>query len=335
MAHAKRITILDVAEESGVSFQTVSRVINDRPHVAPSTRERVLAAVSKLGYQPNKAARSLITNRVGMLGLLGFGVEHYVPAKVIDNFEREAKSRGYALSIHSIERFANDALERGVREMLALPLDGLAIFAPIVDLDEKRVVRACGGSPFVLIDTHPGTETPSVIIDQVRGAQLAADYLTGKGHRTIAQIHGPFLGLDGKLRHDAFAEALLAQGLEVAAHAEGDWSAQGGYGAMQEILAAACPSAVFVHSDQMALGAFRAAREAGLRIPEDLSFVGFDDIPEAAFFDPPLTTVVQDFGALGFQSVDLLVSLLSDAPPKAHQRVIVPTLVERCSVAQR
>ena len=304
--------------------------------MAATTRERVLAAVSELGYRPNNAARSLITNRTSTLGLLGFGVGLYAPAQIIDSIEREAKRLGYTLSMSSIKDFTPEAFERGIKELVSLPVDGLILYAPIIGLDMHRVRRSCSDIPFLLIDTHPNVGVPSVNIDQAKGAQLAAEHLLEKGHRAIAQLHGPLNGMDGKLRYDAFVKASSVRGATIVANQEGDWSSQGGYEAMKTILAAGdALSAVFVHNDQMALGAMRAIREAGLRIPEDVSVVGFDDIPEAAYFEPPLTTVKQDFAAIGQQCVDYLISLLGDTPPAPHQRVIAPVLVDRKSVSRK
>ncbi len=330
---AKRVTIVDVAKESGVSFQTVSRVINNQPHVAPATRDRVLAAVSKLGYQPNNAARSLITNRTSTLGLLGFGVGLYAPAQIVDSIEREAKRQGYALVMSSMKAFTIDALEQGLREMVSLAVDGLILFVPLIELDMHRVEQACAGIPFVLVDIQPDSNVPSINIDQRKGAQLAAEYLIAQGHRNIAQIYGPLSGMDGKLRHDVFIASLKEHNIDVLANEEGNWSSSGGYKAMQTMLSSSrLPTAIFAHNDQMALGAIRAAKDANLQVPKDISFIGFDDIPEAAYFTPPLTTIKQDFTAVGQQSVEYLIALLGDVPPAIHQRIIIPELIERESV---
>jgi DNA-binding LacI/PurR family transcriptional regulator len=196
-----------------------------------------------------------------------------------------------------------------------------------------RVEQACAGIPFVLVDIQPDSNVPSINIDQRKGAQLAAEYLIAQGHRNIAQIYGPLSGMDGKLRHDVFIASLKEHNIDVLANEEGNWSSSGGYKAMQTMLSSSrLPTAIFAHNDQMALGAIRAAKDANLQVPKDISFIGFDDIPEAAYFTPPLTTIKQDFTAVGQQSVEYLIALLGDVPPAIHQRIIIPELIERESV---
>ena len=334
-ANGKQVTLLDVAAASGVSYQTVSRVVNRHPHVADATRKRVLHQVDKLGYRPNKAARSLVTNRSNTLGIVGFGGGHYGPAQTVVNIERIVRRRGYALITTSTETMTFEALRQGVRDLKLHQVDGLVLMTPIRAVELERATALCGETPFVMLDIELGKALPSVVIDQKQGARLAVQHLVDRGHRRIAELHGPLDWVDAKLRHDGFLETLKLADVTPAATAAGDWSAQSGFDAAKRLLAGAPFSALFSHNDQMALGALRALREHGLRVPEDVSVVGFDNIPESAFFGPPLTTVQQDFAALGEQSVDYLIGLMSDERPPLHQRVLYPSLVERQSVATK
>ncbi len=331
-SNGKQVTLVDVAAASGVSHQTVSRVVNQHPHVAEATRERVMRQVSKLGYQPNKAARSLVTNRSNAIGVVSFGATHYGPAQTIVNIERMIRRRGYALITTSIEGMSFGALRQGISNLKLHQVDGIVLMTPICEVELERAAELCDETPFVMLDIELGKSLPSVVIDQKQGARLATQHLIDKGHRHIAELHGPLDWVDAKLRHDGFLETLKLADLTPAATADGDWSAESGFKAALHLLEGQPFSAVFSHNDQMALGALRALHTRGFRIPEDISVVGFDNIPESAFFEPPLTTVQQDFAALGEQSVDYLVGLMSKARPPLHQRVLYPTLVERQSV---
>lgn len=334
--NGKQVTLLDVAQASGVSYQTVSRVVNNHPHVAAGTRERVINQIGKLGYQPNKAARSLVTNRSNTIGIVSFGGTHYGPAQTMVNIERMIRRRGYALITTSLETMTFEALREGVQGLKHHQVDGLVLMTPIRNVDLEQAKALCGDTPFVMLDIELGKRLPSVIFDQKEGARLAAQHLIDKGHRAIAELHGPLDWVDAKLRHDGFVETLKHADLSPVDTVGGDWSSQSGFDALLNLLERDQGfSAIFSHNDQMALGALRALRERGLRVPDEVSIIGFDNIPESAFFEPPLTTIEQDFAALGEQSVDYLVGLMGDERPPSHQRVLYPSLIERLSVADR
>lgn len=336
MSNGKQATLFDVAEASGVSYQTVSRVVNQHPHVAAKTRERVLHHVAKLGYRPNKAARSLVTNRSNTIGIVSFGAAHYGPTQTIVNIERMIRQRGYALLTSSVETMTFAALRESVQRLHHHQVDGLILMTPIGNVDLAKAKVLCGGTPFVMLDIELGKELPSVVFDQQQSARLAAQHLLGKGHRDVAELHGPLEWVAARSRHDGFLETLGAAGLAPAATLGGDWSPKSGYEAVQSWLGRGKTfSAIFSHNDQMALGALRALREHGLRVPEDVSIVGCDNTPESVFFEPPLTTVEQNFVGLGEQSVDYLIGLMKDPATPAHQRVLYSKLIERQSVAEK
>lgn len=326
----------DVARAAGVSYQTVSRVVNEHPHVAPATRQRVMAAVERLDYRPNRAARSLVTRRTQTLGIVSFGTRHYGPAQMVGHVERAFRDRGYGITISTLESVTVAALERAVTELMHHQVDGIVMIVPIRGLDAGAVERLTGRTPFVMVDVETGSDLPSVVIDQEYGAHQAIEHLRDLGHSRIAELHGPLDWVDAHARFVGVRNALAAVGLEPVTSVGGDWSPDSGYRAMEAILDAdRAPSAVFVHNDQMALGALHALRDRGVRVPDACSIVGFDDIPEAAHFAPPLTTVRQDFAALGFYSVDYLAHVLDDPTVAVHQRVIRPTLQVRATTARR
>lgn len=334
MSMHKTTTLHDVARAAGVSYGTVSRVLNQHPHVAPGTRARVLDTIEALDYRPNRAARSLVTSRTNTIGIVSFGARYYGPSQMMSNIERALRERGYALTIASIDAVTEAELRRAAGELLHYQVDGIVMITPIRGLGAEAIGRLTGATPFVMVDVDLGSDLPSIVIDQGAGAELAVDHLVALGHRAIAQLHGPADWVDAHARGLGFEAALRRAGLRPLATVEGDWSAASGYRAARELLAGqALPSALFAHNDQMALGALHALREAGLRVPRDVSVVGYDDVPEASFYAPPLTTVRQDFSALGSESVDYLGRLLADRTTPVHQRVLHPELRVRASTA--
>jgi LacI family transcriptional regulator len=321
-----------VAEASGVSYQTVSRVINNHPNVADTTRARVLDAIARLGYRPNRTARSLVTRRSRTVGIVSFGIEYYGPSQMLVNIEAALRERDYSLGIVSVDDLSIEQLRRAVDHLGGHPVDGLVFIAPIADVVLNEVPELCAGIPFVMIDVPFENRIPSVVIDQRRGSQLATRHLIELGHRRICEVSGPLGWYGSDERHAAWIETLHAAGLEPGLSVAGDWTAAGGYAAVRELLARADSfTALVIANDQMALGAIRALREAGLRVPDDISVVGFDDVPEAAFFEPPLTTVRQEFREMGRQTVDYLVALIEGDDTSIHRRTLYPVLVERAS----
>lgn len=330
--HAKRITLHDVARAAGVSYQTVSRVINAQPHVSEATRQRVMDAVKHLNYQPNIAARSLVTRRSNMLQVIVYGGSHYGPAQMVVHVERAARELGYNLILAHIAAVTIEEIRASITSLSGRFVDGIVLITPVRGVSYEQICAICGDVPFVMIDTQPGTATPSVVIDQHYGEQLITKHLIDLGHRHICEISGPLDWYGAAARHQSWQSTLEAAGLEPGMSMAGDWTAAGGYAAAVQLLDAGAQfTALVVGNDQMAFGAVRALRDRNLRIPEDVSIVGFDDIPEAAYFEPPLTTVRQRFDALGRQSADYLISLIERPSTPLHQRVLYPQLVVRHS----
>ena len=330
----KNVTLNDVAELSGVSYQTVSRVINNHPSVAEKTRKRVEEAIRVLNYRPNRAARSLVTNRSETIAIISFGTTFYGPSQILTNITQQAKQSGYRVSPSSVEKLEYDELKAALDDIHSQLIDGIIMIAPIISDFMVEIKDLIGDIPFVQIDTRPQPELASVIIDQMYGSRLATEHLIELGHRQIAEISGPLNWHDAVARHQSWEETMEQHHLPHNLRAEGHWTAQSGYEAVQTLLKDGAKfTALVVANDQMALGAIAALDNLGLRVPDDVSVVGFDDIPEAAYFLPALTTIRQNFSALGKQSVDYLVSLMEDPETAIHQRVLTPELIIRNSSA--
>ncbi|SMB78903.1 LacI family DNA-binding transcriptional regulator [Deinococcus hopiensis] len=333
-APSSRVTIHDVARHAGVSHQTVSRVMNEHPSVAATTRQKVLDAIQALRYQPNLAARSLVTQRSGTLGVVGFGLTYYGPAQMIVNIEQAARGRGYGVALASIPELSETEIERAVLELRRQNVDGILLITPLRGADAERIRSLCGSVPFVLVDTTESSGVPGVTIDQKAGACLAAQHLVSLGHQRVALLSGPSRWHDARLRLEGWREALSEAGLTPAAVLEGDWSAGSGFGLTQELLAARTPfTGLLVGNDQMALGALWALHERGVAVPDDVSIVGFDDIPESRFFHPPLSTVRQDFAALGSLSLAALLEAIESPTSSRPAHVLTPELLVRASTA--
>lgn len=331
-SNPRHVTLNDVAQLAGVSSQTVSRVVNNHPYVSEDTRRRVQNAIRQLGYRPNRAARSLVTQRSCMLGLIGFGLVHYGPAQMFNNIERTARSKGYGVSFSTIKAVSAEELNRAVEDIGERAVDGLVFILPEQGVEYDTLVDICSGIPFVQIDSALAAESPSVVIDQYLGSQLATQHLIDLGHTQLCEISGPLTWYGAQARHHSWLNTVKHAGLTPGRSVEGDWTSRGGYKAVQRLLAEQAEfTGLVVGNDQMALGAIRALRENGLLVPDDISVVGFDDVPEAAYYEPPLTTVQQNFAALGDQGVDYLISLIEHPDTPIHQRILYPQFIQRKS----
>ncbi|MEH0109774.1 LacI family DNA-binding transcriptional regulator [Tersicoccus sp. MR15.9] len=320
-----------MATRAGVSHQTVSRVINGGAKVSEATLRRVRAAIDELGYRPNSLARALAHGRSQRIGVLVGNSDQHGPVSTMQGLERAARHHGYAPTTYSFR--TPDELSAGVDFMLGQRVDGLAVITPhdaaLAALDGADLPEATllvGAGPRAASRLH----RPSIQIDQSGGARVAVEHLIGLGHRRIAHLAGPEDWYDGHERRRQWAQTLTAAGLDATAVIEGDWRPDSGHAAAGKVLDAGV-SAVFVANDQMALGLVHGLAEHGRSVPGDISIVGFDDLPESAHFLPPLTTVHQDFAALGEDAVRLLLGEdggLDEGAPTDAER-LRPWLVER------
>jgi DNA-binding LacI/PurR family transcriptional regulator len=322
----------DVARAAGVSNQTVSRVVNGAGYVRPETKERVLRAMRELDYRPNSLARALVTGRSRTLGVVSFDTTLYGPASTLFEIERAAHAEGYFVSIVSVTSLDRASVLGAVERLHAQGVDGILIIAP-QEAAAQAVMHVSPDVPVVAVEAGPEEAVPVVAVDQVAGARSATQHLLDLGHRTVWHVAGPPDWLEARQRVEGWAAALEEAGAGLPPLLSGDWSALSGYELGTRLATVREITAVFAANDQMALGILRALDEAGRRVPDDISIVGFDDIPEARFFSPPLTTVRQDFHELGRQSFKLLLGEI-DASQRSSVRVIVePELRIRASTA--
>lgn len=320
----------DVARLAGVSHQTVSRVINNHPNVSSATRARVQAAIAELGYRPNSAARTLVTRRSKTLGVVSFDTTLYGPASMLYGIEQAARDADFFVSIVSLRSITRTALLDAVERLREQAVEGVVVIAPHTSASGV-LVQAARGVPLVGAGCGVTEQVPMVAIDQRAGAAAATRHLLDLGHRTVHHVAGPTTWLDAVGRAEGWRSTLEEAAARVPAVVTGDWSARSGYEAGRRLAAEPDVTAVFCANDHMAQGLLRALHEAGRRVPDDISLVGFDDIPEAAYFIPPLSTVRQDFLELGRRSLELLVQRLGDNSGPPDSVLIPPELVVRAS----
>lgn len=332
-AQSARPLMVDVARLAGVSHQTVSRVLNDHPHVSAKTRAGVLAAIRDLGYRPNAAARSLVTGRTNALGVISVDSTLYGPSSMLYGLERAAPP-DYLVAIARLDTFDRRSLHQAVERFLGQAVEGIIVVAPQTSAVEA-LINLKTDIPLVAIKCGIDAPLPSVIIDNLAGAARATQYLLDLGHETVHHLAGPLTWLDAQERMNGWRQTLAAAGARVPDLVSGDWSARSGYEMGHRLAAMPDVTAILAANDQMALGLLRALAERGRDVPGDVSVVGFDDIPEAAFFRPPLTTVRQDFGELGTRAMHLLMDRISGADQFVPSLPIMPDLVVRASAARR
>ena len=321
-------SIYDVARRAAVSHQTVSRVLNGYAGIRPETRDRVHAALAELGYRPNRAARALATNRTHSIGVLVPETADFGPTSSLHSVERAARDEGFHALVTSTG-LDQASVRASLGFLVAQSIEALVVIAPYrVVIDELAAVPA--DIPTVALQTGAAGTDDLVGVDQRAGGRLAAEHLLALGHRRIQQLTGPADFLEAVVRRDAVDDTLRAAGVEVLPHLGGDWTADSGYAAGALVDPAA--TAVVCGNDQMALGLVHALADLGRRVPDDVSIVGYDDIPESAHSLPPLTTIHQDFREVGVRAVRHLVARILGEEP-APESAIAPTLVRRASTA--
>jgi DNA-binding LacI/PurR family transcriptional regulator len=321
----------DVALLAGVSHQTVSRVLNAHPHVSPQTRQRVLAAMAELGYRPNRAARTLVTGKSQIIGVIAQNSTLYGPASLLAAFGDVAASAGFGVAVASPRDLDQAAFSEAMERQLAQQVAGLVVLAPVRAAQEV-IEKIPPTVPLVAIDGDPAGSASVVTVDQIAGARLATRSLLDAGHASVWHISGPVGWFDSMGRIEGWRQTLADAGLEVPPVISGDWSPAAGYRAGQVIARIPEVTAVFAANDHLALGLLKALREHGRAVPGDISVVSFDDIPEAAFLYPALTTIRPDFRAVAQEALDLLLEQIRSAGVGPQLRTISPTLVARESV---
>ncbi len=325
-------SVIDVARVSGVSAQTVSRVINGHASVRPSTRARVQQALHELGYVPNRAARALVTGRTGTIGIVSYDVTYFGPASVLHAVQGAARERGYAVHVATAADITADAIAEVVQEVARHGVDGIVVDTP--QLVAQPLIDLPPRTPPLLFVTSLGSPSkPAVGIDDVTGVRRLIGHLIELGHTRIAQISGSQGWFDADGRVLVWREVLREHGLRDDLLWRGDWTPQSGYDAAREILEATDATAIFAANDSMALGALKAAADAGRSVPSDLSIVGYDDSPESPYFMPALTSVNQNFAALGELCMETLIRLVEEGTAPDERILVTPSLRVRASSA--
>ncbi|WP_209021957.1 LacI family DNA-binding transcriptional regulator [Nocardioides sp. 503] len=322
-------SMADVAAQAGVSHQTVSRVLNNSSVVKDATRARVLAAIEDMGYRRNAAARVLATNRSGRIGMISAHLALHGPSMIAVAVQEAGHDAGYEVSLVGLSDFSADSLRGAVDRLLDQAVE--AIVVAVAHREALERTRSLDlPLPVVIVQGVTAGQPMAAGIDQELGARLATEHLLDLGHERVAQVTGPLDWVEAVQRRSGWQQAHADRGLRPGPEVSGDWSSASGYAAGDRIAADPGVTAVFVANDAMALGVLRALHEHGRRVPEDVSVVGFDDVPEAAYFWPGLTTVAQQFSELGRHAVDLTVRALG-GEPGAAVALVRPQLVVRAS----
>jgi DNA-binding LacI/PurR family transcriptional regulator len=333
MRRPRAAVMADVGRLAGVSHQTVSRVINGNPHVRSETRQRVLAAMHQLDYRPNSVARALVTGRSNTLGVVSFDTTLYGPASTLLGIERAAHEEGYFIIVASLKALDRSSVANAVERLRLQGVDGILVIAAQVD-GAEALLHTPAGIPLVAVEAGPPGAVPVVAVDQFAGAVRATRHLLDLGHETVWHIAGPTDFLEARQREEGWRAALQEAGAQPPqAPMVGDWSPRVGYDFGRRLSRDPAVTAIFVANDQMALGVLRAMHEAGRELPVQVSVVGFDDIPEASYFTPPLTTIRQNFDEVGSRSFRLLLRMIEAGERLPPGLPVQPELIVRASTA--
>lgn len=333
----KRVTIKAVATAAGVSTQTISRVVNGRPDVSPETREHVQEIIDKLGYQPSKIARSLIRGQSFSLGVVSYGISLYGPALVLQGIQEATVQSGYSFMLNILPDAEVYDADKIVRDIMSYHVDGILWAVPEIGQNRDWIQQILPkiSVPIVFLNVQPRPMLTTAVIDNRHGGRLATRHLIEQGRQHIGIITGPMNWWEARQRELGWREELMVNGrsIDESYITHGDWTPSSGERGIRMLLDWHPEmDAVFACNDQIALGAMKSARQMGRRIPEDLAIVGFDDIPEAPYFDPSLTTIHQDLSEMGREGVRQLIRIINNPEqPTTEPIKLLPTLVVRQS----
>jgi DNA-binding LacI/PurR family transcriptional regulator len=327
----KKPNIYDVAKLAGVSHQTVSRVINDGPHTRPSTRAKVELAMTELGYVPNAAARALVTSQSKMIGMVVADEIFFGPAGMIHALKNETRMADYFAVSCSVDGTSSESMVDGLKHLRRLGLDAIIVITPQFD-NSETVREILPNIPALFIDSKSGKGQLSISLDNFAGSRSATEHMIGLGHKNIVHISGPTTWQDAEPRVRGYESAMISAGLTPNVIAA-DWLIETGYQIGLELdLDTTQITAIVAANDHLALGLMKAFHERQIAVPERVSIVGFDDIPEARFLDPALTTLRADFDQLGKLAVGLLLGSVSQSET-VDNKTLYPELIIRNSTA--
>ena len=332
-------TLRDVARLAGVSVKTVSRVVNNQVDIAAPTRERVRTALKTLAYKPNFLARSLIHQRSDTLAVVAWGMDYYGPSRTVVGIEQQAHELGYSLFLNLVGQPTDDNRDHILDSLIAHRVDGIIWAVPEVGNNREWLtsedLEQLPPTVFLFNEPRPGVAT--VIVDNRDGGRQATQHLLDQGRRKIGILTGPMPAWEARERYAGWQDVLGQAGQSPSLVVEGEWSAESGERGMRQLFEQAPDlDAVFASSDQIALGALGTATRLGRRVPQDLAIVGYDNIPEAAFFIPPLTTVYQQLNLMGRTAVQTLFTMIEarqrgEPLEETPLKVITPELIVRAS----
>lgn len=309
----RSVTLDDVAQAAGVSYQTVSRVLNHSSQVAESTRNRVEAAMLSLNYVPNRVAQQLAGKNTRTLGLATSDLALLAPAQIASAMQQRASRLGWHLVIAMA---GEDGAQAAVSDLLSQRVDALLINLPLETAAAQQIETMAGSLPCLFLDVAEEAPVASCGFSAQTGARQGAEHLLALGHRRFVLLNGPSSSVSARARADAWRQVLQQHQLIAQAELFGDWSASSGYRAVMQMADRDLPTALLVANDQMALGAMQALHQRGIVVPTEISVVGYDDTADSAWYQPPLTTVRQDMRLLGERSVDWLIGRVKQ--PAVH-----------------
>ncbi len=328
MSHdVRRPSLKDVARAAGVSYQTVSRVINDGPRVSADTRDRVLAVITELGYRRNEAARALVTSRSQTIGVIADASPRFGPVSTLAAVERAAREAGYTALVATMSIPAPQAVVEAFNGFIERGVDGIVVIAPRVPMAQVTQ-QVSVAVPVVMLSPGEASHDGFTVFfeDQELGARLATRHLIDLGHREVAHLAGSQEWLDGQVRLRGWQAELNAAKIPAVAVRYGDWSGESAYRIGRKMIAEGLPTSIFIASDLMALAFLRALYEHGVSVPKDISVVGFDDNEFAPQMFPPLTTVRQSFATVGARCMEILLGLIDgravDTTPAIPQLIV-------------
>nr|WP_309787374.1 ribose operon transcriptional repressor RbsR [Pantoea dispersa] len=325
----------DVARLAGVSTSTVSHVINNNRFVSEQVRDRVEQAIRELNYAPSALARSLKIKQTRTIGMLLTASSNPFYSEVVRGVENSCYERGYSLILCNTEG-DEERMNRSLETLMQKRVDGLLMMCTETHLPSAEILNRYPSVPMVMMDWAPFEGRGDIIQDNaLLGGELATQYLIDRGYTRIACIAGPLDKTPARLRLDGFHQAMAASGLAVPPGyvVDGDFEFQGGFNAMSQLLALdPPPQAVFTSNDAMAVGVYHALYQAGLRVPQDMAVMGYDNIELARYLTPPLSTIHQPKDELGELAIDTLIHRMSDPDASQQTLVLTPELVERGSV---
>jgi DNA-binding LacI/PurR family transcriptional regulator len=332
-----RPSMADVARMSGVSAQTVSRYFTGSGYVGAETRDRIREAVEHLDYRPNRSARNLRTRRSDTIGILAVGPLIHGMADTLTGLSQAARAAAFPVVIAHLDVAADDPgaaseIRRAVDFFLSAPMDGIVVTSPYLGVEEL-LDDVPDVVPVVTVSGRPTRPKDAVYADSYAAGTLATTHLVGLGHERLLHLGGPADRNEAFDRARGYRDVLQAHGLDPLPVVRGDWGPSSGF-AVGRMVDPATFSAVFAGNDQMALGFMSALRARGFVAPRDYSIVGVDDMPDAQFFDPPLTSVVMDFKRVGAEAFRLVYERIHGVPPQ-DQLVVPPRLAVRASTAPR